>query len=72
MSAPVFITHSSRDYKQSRAIVDVLEKNGIGCWISERDIGAGDNYADAIVDAIDGAKDMVLVFSANANSSVEI
>ena len=72
MSAPVFITHSSRDYKQSRAIVDILEKNGIGCWISERDIGAGDNYGDAIVDAIENAKAMVLVFSANANSSDEI
>jgi formylglycine-generating enzyme required for sulfatase activity len=72
MSAPVFITHSSRDYKQSRAIVDILEKSGIGCWISERDIGAGDNYGDAIVDAIENAKAMVLVFSANANSSDEI
>ena len=72
MSAPVFITHSSRDYKQSRAVVDVLEKNGIPCWISERDIGAGDNYGDAIVDAIENAKAMVLVFSANANNSDEI
>ncbi|HEY0146003.1 MAG TPA: SUMF1/EgtB/PvdO family nonheme iron enzyme [Methylovirgula sp.] len=72
MSAPVFITHSSRDYKQSRAIVDVLEKNGIPCWISERDIGAGDNYGDAIVDAIENAKAMVLVFSVNANNSDEI
>jgi len=72
MAAAVFITHSSRDYKQSRAVVDVLEKNGIPCWISERDIGAGDNYGDAIVDAIESAKVMVLVFSANANNSDEI
>jgi formylglycine-generating enzyme required for sulfatase activity len=72
MSAPVFITHSSRDYKKSRAIVDILEKNDIGCWISERDISAGDNYGDAIVDAIENAKVMVLVFSANANDSDEV
>ncbi len=72
MAAAVFITHSSRDYKQSRVVVDILEKNGIGCWISERDIGAGDNYGDAIVDAIETAKVMVLVFSANANNSDEI
>ncbi|MEW6437666.1 MAG: SUMF1/EgtB/PvdO family nonheme iron enzyme [Pseudomonadota bacterium] len=72
MAAAVFITHSSRDYKQSRAVVDVLEKNGLSCWISERDIGAGDNYGDAIVDAIESAKVMVLVFSANANNSDEI
>jgi formylglycine-generating enzyme required for sulfatase activity len=72
MTAPVFITHSSRDYKKSRAVVDILEQNGIRCWISERDIGAGDNYGDAIVDAIENAKVMVLVFSTNANNSEEI
>jgi formylglycine-generating enzyme required for sulfatase activity len=72
MSAPVFITHSSLDYKKSRAVVDALEKQGIRCWISERDIGAGDNYGDAIVDAIEHAMVMVLVFSANANNSDEI
>jgi formylglycine-generating enzyme required for sulfatase activity len=72
MSAPVFITHSSRDYKQSKAIVDALEKRGIACWISERDIAAGDNYGDAIVDAIEAANAVVLVFSANANNSEEI
>ena len=72
MSAPVFITHSSLDYKKARAVVDALEKHGIRCWISERDIGAGDNYGDAIVDAIESAEAMVLVFSANANNSEEI
>jgi formylglycine-generating enzyme required for sulfatase activity len=72
MSAPVFITHSSLDYKKARAVVDALEKQGIKCWISERDIRAGDNYGDAIVDAIESALVMVLVFSANANNSEEI
>jgi formylglycine-generating enzyme required for sulfatase activity len=72
MSAPVFITHSSLDYKKARAVVDALEKQGIKCWISERDIGAGDNYGDSIVDAIESALVMVLVFSANANNSEEI
>lgn len=72
MSAPVFITHSSRDYKQSKAVVAALEKRGIPCWISERDIAAGDNYGDAIVDAIEAANAVVLVFSANANNSEEI
>lgn len=42
------------------------------CWISERYIGAGDNYGDAIVDAIESAEAMVLVFSVNANNSEEI
>ncbi|MGD0640550.1 MAG: SUMF1/EgtB/PvdO family nonheme iron enzyme [Roseiarcus sp.] len=72
MAAPVFISHSSRDLKSVRALVDALETRGIACWISERDIAAGDNYGDSIVDAIERASAMVLVFSGAANDSDEI
>jgi formylglycine-generating enzyme required for sulfatase activity len=72
MTAPVFVSHSSRDLKPVRALVDALEKRGVACWISERDIAAGDNYGDSIVDAIEKASAMVLVFSSAANDSDEI
>ncbi|MGD0561566.1 MAG: SUMF1/EgtB/PvdO family nonheme iron enzyme [Roseiarcus sp.] len=72
MTAPVFVSHSSRDLKPVRALVDALEAHGIACWISERDIAAGDNYGDSIVDAIEKASAMVLVFSGAANDSDEI
>jgi formylglycine-generating enzyme required for sulfatase activity len=72
MTAPVFVSHSSRDLKPVRALVDALEAHGIACWISERDIAAGDNYGDSIVDAIEKASAMVLVFSSAANDSDEI
>ena len=72
MTAPVFVSHSSRDLKPVRALVDALEKRGVACWISERDIAAGDNYGDFIVDAIEKAGAMVLVFSGAANDSDEI
>ncbi len=72
MTAPVFVSHSSRDLKPVRALVDALEKRGVACWISERDIAAGDNYGDSIVDAIEKAGAMVLVFSGAANDSDEI
>jgi formylglycine-generating enzyme required for sulfatase activity len=72
MVASVFISHSSRDFKEARKLVAALESRGINCWLSERDIGAGDNYGDAIVDAIERAPAMVLIFSANANNSEEI
>ncbi len=55
-----------------RALVDALEARGIVCWISERDIAAGDNYGDSIVDSIEKASAMVLVFSGAANDSDEI
>jgi formylglycine-generating enzyme required for sulfatase activity len=72
MPAPVFISHSSRDYAKSRTLTDALEGRGVKCWISERDIGAGDNYGDSIVEALERAQAMVLVFSENANNSEEI
>ena len=72
MAGPVFISHSSRDLKVARAICDAIELRGMRCWISARDVGPGDNFGDAIVDAIESAKVMVLVFSSNANNSEEI
>jgi formylglycine-generating enzyme required for sulfatase activity len=72
MAGPVFISHSSRDVKVARDICEAIERRGMPCWISGRDVGPGENFGDAIVDAIERAKVMVLVFSANANNSDEI
>ena len=72
MAAPVFVSHSSKDLARVRTLVTALETRGVACWFSERDIAAGDNYGDAIVDAIERAPAMVLVFSHNANDSDEI
>jgi hypothetical protein len=49
-----------------------LESSGIRCWIAPRDIVAGTSYGEAIIEAIHGAKAMVLVFSSNANASGHI
>ena len=72
MTALIFVSHSSKDVTRVRSLVASLESRGLTCWISERDIAAGDNYGDAIVDAIERAGAMVLVFSENANNSDEI
>jgi flagellar biosynthesis GTPase FlhF len=68
----VFISHSSKDNKFARAICAALENRGLPCWISSRDVGPGENFMDAIVNAIGAAKVMVLVFSENANNSDDI
>jgi hypothetical protein len=72
MTAKVFISHSSGDQKIARTICTALEHRGLVCWMASRDVGPGQNYMDAIVRAIRGAKVMVLVFSQNANLSSEI
>lgn len=69
---PVFVSHSSKDKKAAVRICSALEAKGIGCWIASRDVAPGENFGDAIVDAIRAAKLMLLVFTSNANNSDEI
>jgi hypothetical protein len=72
MSAPIFISYSSRDQNTALTVCQALENRGLSCWISCRDIGPGENFQVSIVRAIRAAKVMVLVFSANSNNSEEI
>src|ERR1700691_4236038 len=68
----IFITYSSKDQKVARTICTALERRGLACWISSRNVRPGQNYQEQIVRAIRTAKIMVLVFTANANNSNEI
>lgn len=68
----IFISFSTLDAEKAESVCKRLESEGLRCWISLRDVKPGENYQAAIVQAIQSAKIMVLVFSANANSSDEI
>jgi hypothetical protein len=68
----VFISYSSKDDKVARTICSALEGRGLSCWVASRDVGPGENFMDAIVQAIQASKVMVLVFSENANNSDDI
>ena len=68
----VFICHSSRNATVAREIVDMLEANDVGCWISSRDVEPGANYQEAIVRAIRRAWIVVFLFSDEANRSGEV
>ena len=72
MSSPIFISYSSIDQKVAETICDALQARGYSCWIACRNIGAGDNFQEAIVKAIRSARVMLLVFTSNANNSDEI
>ncbi len=69
---PVFISYASQDAAVAAALVEVLERHGIACWIAPRDVKAGALYADAIVRAISGAKAFVLVLSESAIASSHV
>ena len=72
MAHDVFISYSSKDKTAADATCAVLESRGIRCWMAPRDIVPGADWGESIIDAIHGARAFVLVFSANANESVQI
>jgi hypothetical protein len=72
VSFDVFISYASKDKIVADAVCARLEAAGIRCWIAPRDIVPGTSYGEAIIDAIHGAKVMVLVFSSSANASGHI
>jgi hypothetical protein len=72
LSASIFISHSSQDRKVATTLCAALESRGFSCWISSRDINTGENFQIAIVRAIRNAKMMLLVFTANSNTSEEM
>ncbi|MGZ5408756.1 MAG: toll/interleukin-1 receptor domain-containing protein, partial [Aeromicrobium sp.] len=69
MTHDVFICHSSKDRTIANAICSKLEQNRIRCWIAPRDVLPGSEYAQSIIEAINGSKLTVLVFSDNSNQS---
>ena len=68
----LFVSYASQDGAVANAIVENLEQHGIKCWIAPRDVTAGTVYADAIVRAINDAKALVLILSANAMASSHV
>ena len=68
----LFVCFSSKDEPIAREVVDSLEASGLKCWISLRDVLPGQNYQEAIVQAIESANGIVFLFSEHSNKSQEI
>src|ERR1700743_1981121 len=69
MTHDVFICYSYRDKPVADAVCAVLESEGVRCWIAPRDILPGADWGECIIDAINDARAMVLIFSGNANEA---
>ncbi len=68
----VFVSYATQDKPTADAVCSALESKNIRCWIAPRDILPGGDWSAAIIEAIEGARVMVLVFSARANASPQI
>jgi hypothetical protein len=56
----------------AQRVVAALEGGGVPCWIAPRDIDPGESYTRAILDGLEAAPALVLVFSAATNDSPHV
>ena len=72
MAHDVFISYASKDKTIADAVCATLEARRVRCWIAPRDILPGVPYAEALIDALNESRVLVLVFSAEANISPSV
>jgi len=72
MAHDVFISHSSKDKLAADAVCAALEAQRIRCWVAARDVLPGHKWGTAIIEAINEAHVMVLVFTSSANLSDQV
>ena len=72
MAHDVFICYSAHDKRVTEELCATLESRHIRCWIAPRDVSPGMEWAEAIVDALDGSRILVLVLSSNSNRSPQV
>lgn len=68
----VFVSYSSINKPVADAIVSRLEQEGVRCWFAPRDVIPGQNFAEAILEAIESSRLMVVVLSNQSNQSQHV
>ena len=72
MAHDVFISYSHKDSSVAQAICAKLEEQKIRCWYAPRNIGAGEEWASSIMNALKEARIMVLIFTDYSNASKQV
>jgi hypothetical protein len=72
MAHDVFVSYSNKDKPVADAVVAGLENSGIRCWVAPRDITPGSSWGQAIINAIEASRFMVIILSGNSNRSKQV
>ncbi len=68
----VFVAYSSKDMQHVSELVEVLERQGLNCFVAARNLrhgkGSVEDYESAIKEAIDNCKTIVFVSTTNSRS----
>ena len=65
----VFVSFAKEDQAEASRVCEMLEADGVDCWLASRDMTAEKDTAAETLDAIRDSDLVVLVFSASANAS---
>lgn len=68
----VFISFSSKETEEAERICEFLEKQGLKCFISTRDLVSGQEYAEQLLKNIDESNGVVLLLSRASNVSPHV
>jgi hypothetical protein len=72
MAHDVFISYSTEDKATADAVCATLEAQQIRCWVAPRDVLPGEDYAEALIRAINESRLLVLVLSSSSNVSAHV
>jgi len=65
----LFISHSTKDHRQTEYIVGKLSEAGYRCWVDIESIPDGSTWLNEIEKGVNGCAGMVVVYTANARTS---
>jgi hypothetical protein len=72
MEKQIFISHSSKDHEAAQQICNVIESNGLKCWIAPRDVRSGEQWDVEILNGIEDTPVFILLLSKNSNISEHV
>ena len=72
MAHDVFISYASRDITVAEATCSTLESKDISCRIAPRNVSPGTELAEAIIDAIDSSRALLLMLSEASINSAKV
>ncbi len=72
MSAEVFVSYSSQDHAQVSKIIERLRKAGVSVWMDEGGIDAATLWSEAIVEAINESKILIMMVSKHSTDSANV
>lgn len=72
MAAEVFISYRNEDQEAANRLCEALESKGLSCWMAPRNIPAGREWPEAIVEGATNCRALVVVLSSHSAASRQV